>query len=80
MAAYGLISCLSLMVLGSAMGRLVDTLPRDKMMAAAVITQNFAISLSCLILALYFGVGFCPHENSYKIAFLLRLITCRTRW
>ena len=61
MAAYGLISCLSLMVLGSAMGRLVDTLPRDKMMAAAVITQNLAISLSCLILAFYFGVGFAFH-------------------
>ena len=73
MAAYGLISCLTLMVLGNAMGRLVDTLPRDRMMAAAVITQNSAISLSCLILALYFGVSFFPNENNYQTASLLRL-------
>ena len=57
MAAYGLISNLTLMFLGNALGRMVDTLPRDKMVTLAVITQNLAVSLTCLIMSVYFSVG-----------------------
>ena len=57
MAAYGLISNLTLMFLGNALGRMVDTLPRDKMVTLAVITQNLAVSLTCLIMSIYFSVG-----------------------
>ena len=57
-ALYGLVSCLALMLLGPALGRLVDFMPRDKMMMATIITQNTVISLTCVIMALYFSVGF----------------------
>ena len=56
-AVYGLVSCLALLVLGNALGRLVDTRPRDVMIKSAILTQNIAVSITCVVLALHFGVG-----------------------
>ena len=56
-AVYGLVSCLALLVLGNALGRLVDTRPRDQMIRSAVLTQNISVSVTCAVLALYFAVS-----------------------
>ena len=56
-AVYGLVSCLALLVLGNALGRLVDTRPRDYMIKSAILTQNISVSITCVVLALYFGVS-----------------------
>ena len=57
MAVYGLVSCLALLVLGNGLGRLVDVWPRDKMIRAAILTQNITVSVTCIILALHFSVS-----------------------
>ena len=36
---------------------LVDTRPRDQMIRSAVLTQNISVSVTCAVLALYFGVS-----------------------
>ena len=57
MAVYGLVSCLTLLLLGNALGRLVDVRARDNMVKAAVITQNITVSVTSAILALHFSVS-----------------------
>ena len=56
-AVYGLGSCLALLVLGNALGRLVDVRARDNMVKMAVITQNITVSVTSAILALHFSVS-----------------------
>ena len=73
-AIYGLISCLALMVLGNVLGWLVDTLPRDRIMVLAVITQNISVSLTCCIMTLYFSVSVISPNLSNPVS------SCRICW
>ena len=57
MAVYGLVSCLALLLLGNALGRLVDVRPRDNMVRLAILTQNISVSVTSAILALHFSVS-----------------------
>ena len=57
-AVGGLVSSLAVLVCGPGLGRLVDTLPRLRVVAGAVVGQNITVSLSCLaVLACYHTVS-----------------------
>ena len=56
-AVYGLVSCLALLLLGNALGRLVDVRPRDDMVRLAILSQNITVSITSAILALHFSVS-----------------------
>lgn len=60
-AVGGLVSSLAVLVCGPGLGRLVDTLPRLRVVAGAVVGQNITVSLSCLaVLACYHTVSSPP--------------------
>ena len=73
-AIYGLISCLALLVLGNSLGWLVDCLARHKMVSLAVITQNTAVCLTCLVMTIYFSVGFILYTQTHSSVFLCSIL------
>ena len=55
-AVYGLASCLTVMLCGAWLRALVDRTSRKRMVNCAVVLQNFAVALTCGLVAFYFKV------------------------
>jgi len=58
---YGLILCLAMLLCGAAIGRLVDSTARNRMVTCSIFIQNMSIVSACFIMALHF-IEFYEHD------------------
>ena len=55
-AVYGLASCLTVLACGAGLGALVDRTSRMRMVTCAVVMQNVAVALTCMLVVFFFNV------------------------